>query len=114
MNEPELMETKHSVVFLVPKPPFFEWLDQVLQNRGLIMKDIYFEEEDMVCLIPSIGSLGSNEKLNTYLDQLKKQLLVKTFGAFATNWEECPEINPRTFDSFFELKMRDKVWTAKQ
>jgi hypothetical protein len=113
MNEPVMEETNHSLVFLVPKQPFFEWLDHMLQSTGRSVNDVYFEEEDMACLIPNIASMGS-ESLNPYLNQLKKQLLTKTFGAVVTDWKQCPEINSSTFGEFFELKIRDKVWIMNQ
>ncbi|HWY32513.1 MAG TPA: hypothetical protein VNX46_17245 [Candidatus Acidoferrum sp.] len=113
MNELVVEETNYSLVFVVPKQPFFEWLDHMLQNTGRSINDFYFEEEDMACLIPNIASMGS-ESLNPYLSQLKKQLLTKTFGAVVTDWKQCPEINSSTFDEFFELKIRDKVWVTNK
>jgi hypothetical protein len=112
MNEPLVEETNHSLVFVVPKKPFFAWLDHMLQTTGRSISDVYFEEEDIACLIPNIASLGSNERLNPYLNQLKKQLLIKTFGAVVTDWKQCPEISSNTFDEFFDLKIRDKVWVT--
>ena len=114
MSEPTLEETIHSLVFLVPKQPFFTWLAHALRSSGQSVEDFYFEEENMACLIPHVASLGSNESRSQYLDQLKKQLLIKTFGGIVTDWKQCPEVNSRTFDEFFDLKLRDKVWVAKQ
>jgi hypothetical protein len=79
MSSLKVEETNYSLAFLVPKPAYFMWLGQVVQASGLSINGSYFEEEDLACLIPRIGTFTS-ESLTEYLSQVKRQLMVKTFG----------------------------------
>jgi len=114
MSEPILEDMNYSLVFLVPKQPFFTWLEEVLQSSGRRMKGFYFEEENVACLIPRIQSFRSQEELTIFLNQLKTSLLTRTLGEIGTDAKHCPELSANTFDSFFDLKIRDKVWLATQ
>jgi hypothetical protein len=96
-----------SALLVEPKPPFFEWLSEVLPTRA---EEVYFPEEDPVWLIPPVPRFGSGEDLNLYLESLKPKLLEFTLGAFVTDIALLPQtIDAATFDRFFELKFRDSV-----
>jgi hypothetical protein len=104
----EFVQTEYSGVFLQPKPEFFIWLEMVLTKQRLSKEQIYFEEQDIACLIPSVTKFKSAE-LKSFLDTLKLKLLVMALGGFITDRSDFPEISSETFDVFFSLRFRDNV-----
>jgi|SRR5580658_2912533 hypothetical protein len=112
MNEQKLEEIRCSLVFVVPKQRFFMWLEEVHNRSGRRAPFKYFEEEDLACLIPPLGTF-SQSNLQLFMNELKPKLLIKALGGVVTDSSDLPEINANTFDDFFTLKTRDIVWSAK-
>ena len=106
----ELGTLEYSLSLLLPKPAFFEWLDQVATKNGLTVANIYFEEEDPVFIVPPFGRFGSSEDFQHYLTQLKPKLLERALGAWIRDSADFPPtLNAETFDEFFSIKKRDQA-----
>lgn len=101
-----------SALFVEPKPPFFEWLAQVLTVKRVptTVNDVYFPQEDPVWLIPYVPRFSSQAQLASYLEGLKSKLLEFHLSAFVTDTALLPRpLDAATFDRFFAMKLHDSV-----
>jgi len=99
-----------SLLIVTPKQPFVEWIKTFFTKKGLGNYDIYFPEENSVWLIPKIERFSKPGSYDDFLDEIKPRLLLAelyNFGAVEADFGY--PINKETFDTFFDLALRNEA-----
>jgi hypothetical protein len=113
--EIDLQTLTCSLLIVEPKPPFFEWLENVLKYKPIpsTVEKVYFQKEDPVWIIPYIPYWNSGD-MTQYLEDMKPKLLKFHLSAFVRDVAQLPDkLDAATFDRFFQIKLRIQVYDIR-
>ncbi len=99
------MDESRSAIIVTVRPALVGWV------RGQGIQRPYHREEDAVWLIPSVSSLASTGKLESYIESLHSVILDAELERFGRDLRDRI-LRDHSFDDLLELTIRDHVTIA--
>ena len=98
-----------SVLLVDPKPKMLEWLDDFIKRNGLETYRLYYQEGNLVVIIPKIDYFSSPGSFEDFLDRMKPRLLQLELQRFTAGSDFKYPITKETFDQFFNASVRESA-----